>query len=120
MADKAWRGIIEASSTKMILRERINSACLEFGDILHVLVSTIGTGNLVNMCTVLPNLRRLPAIPVQAHAASLKLSARESDIKVLRPAPADAIMPYDIEKILGRTLKHAKLKGEHLIFFDFE
>lgn len=44
----------------------------------------------------------------------------EADVEVLRPAPADAIMPYDIKKIIGHSLKNAKQQGQHLTFFDIQ
>ena len=40
-------------------------ACSEVGDTLHELVSTTGTGNL-NKLTVLPSVKSVAAIPVQA------------------------------------------------------
>ncbi|MGD2118686.1 MAG: N-acetylneuraminate synthase family protein [Chromatiales bacterium] len=43
-----------------------------------------------------------------------------TDIEALRPAPADAVMPYDASKIVGRTVRHDKTAGEHLTFFDVE
>jgi sialic acid synthase SpsE len=44
----------------------------------------------------------------------------ESDFVALRPAPPEAIMPYDANKIIGRTLKCEKVEGDFLTFFDFE
>ena len=44
----------------------------------------------------------------------------ESDIEALRPAPLDAVMPYDIEKVIGKKLRVNKLMGQHLTFDDFE
>ncbi len=44
----------------------------------------------------------------------------ENNLEVLRPAPADAIMPYDLNKILGKRLNKNKTAGEHLTFFDVE
>lgn len=41
-------------------------------------------------------------------------------LEVLRPAPLEAIMPYDLEKVIGRTLNKDKALGEHLTFFDVE
>lgn len=42
----------------------------------------------------------------------------ESDLEALRPAPREGVMPYDIEKIVGKILKHDKLQGQHITFFD--
>ena len=39
--------------------------------------------------------------------------ARE-DLDVLRPAPADAVMPYDLGRVVGRRLATAVPAGEHL------
>ena len=35
-------------------------------------------------------------------------------LEVLRPAPPDAIFPYEIDKVLGRTLRTDLRRGEHL------
>jgi sialic acid synthase SpsE len=37
-----------------------------------------------------------------------------ADLKVLRPAPADAILPYDISRLIGKTLMVDKAEGEEL------
>ena len=42
----------------------------------------------------------------------------EENIEALRPAPAEAVMPYDLDKVLGRKLKVDKAKGEHFILHD--
>ncbi len=42
------------------------------------------------------------------------------DLIVLRPCPADAVQPYELSKVLGRTLRVAKAEGEHLCFGDLE
>lgn len=44
----------------------------------------------------------------------------ENDFEALRPAPLDAVMPFDANKIIGRTLKKDKLAGDFLTLFDFE
>ena len=36
------------------------------------------------------------------------------DVEVLRPAPVDAIMPPDIDKIIGKSLTQALAPGDHL------
>jgi sialic acid synthase SpsE len=35
-------------------------------------------------------------------------------LEVLRPAPPDAIFPYEMDKVLGRTLRNDLRRGEHL------
>ncbi len=37
-----------------------------------------------------------------------------ADLKVLRPAPPDAILPYEIDKLIGKTLMLDKQEGEEL------
>jgi N-acetylneuraminate synthase len=44
----------------------------------------------------------------------------EEHVIALRPAPPNAVMPYDMNLILGKTLKQNRKKGEHLSFFDFQ
>ncbi len=41
-------------------------------------------------------------------------------LEVLRPAPQNAIMPYDIDIAIGKTLKVPLKKGQHLKITDFE
>lgn len=41
-------------------------------------------------------------------------------LEALRPAPADAVFPYDEHRIIGRVLKHTKHAGEHLTIYDVE
>lgn len=43
-----------------------------------------------------------------------------ADLKVLRPCPADAVAPYDIQKIVGKKLRRSICSGEHLKWADFE
>ena len=43
---------------------------------------------------------------------------KREDLTVLRPAPTDALPPYEIHLVLGRQLRAAKVKGEHLTRFD--
>lgn len=40
------------------------------------------------------------------------------DVESLRPAPRDGIFPYDVSRVLGRTLARAISRGEHLRFED--
>ena len=44
----------------------------------------------------------------------------ESQLEVLRPCPADAIAPYQLADVLGRTLRRNVPAGEHLRWTDFE
>ena len=41
-------------------------------------------------------------------------------LEALRPAPFDAVMPYDLEKIVGHKLSRDKEAGQHLTMFDVE
>ena len=43
-----------------------------------------------------------------------------NDIEVLRPAPLDAILPFEMDKILGRRLLCSMEKGQHFKWTDFE
>jgi|AntAceMinimDraft_12_1070368.scaffolds.fasta_scaffold09151_3 N-acetylneuraminate synthase len=42
----------------------------------------------------------------------------KDDLSVLRPAPTDSLLPYEIDKVLGRHLRAAKERGSHLTLFD--
>lgn len=42
------------------------------------------------------------------------------DLEVLRPCPKDAIPPYEISQVVGRTLRRNLTKGEHLRWTDIE
>ena len=44
----------------------------------------------------------------------------EEDLEALRPAPTDAVMPYDIESLIGKKLKKDKLKGQHITLKEIE
>jgi N-acetylneuraminate synthase len=53
-----------------------------------------------------------------AHALPAGTLLARADLKVLRPAPREAIMPYDLEKVLGkRTLTDLK-EGQELRWTD--
>jgi sialic acid synthase SpsE len=43
---------------------------------------------------------------------------RESDVEALRPAPPDGVVPYDVDRVLGRRLIRALAQGEHLRYED--
>ncbi len=45
---------------------------------------------------------------------------KKSDLEILRPAPADAIFPYDEEKVLGRKLIIDKNAGDYIKFEDID
>ena len=76
-----------------------NRAWLELGLILHVEVSSKGTGSLKRLCIVCPNLRRFPAIPVHAHEANFRPSERALEASVLNtnvfPVPPGASIKFD-------------------------
>lgn len=42
------------------------------------------------------------------------------DVDVLRPAPLDAIFPFDIERVVGQRLRWAVKKGEQLVWDALE
>ena len=52
----------------------------------------------------------------RALAAGHVLTA--ADVEALRPAPADAVFPYDLPRVLGRKLTRPLAGGEHLRFDD--
>jgi sialic acid synthase SpsE len=39
---------------------------------------------------------------------------RAEDLEVLRPAPADGFAPWQLDRVLGRALKNAKVRGDHV------
>lgn len=43
---------------------------------------------------------------------------KRDDLNVLRPAPSDALLPYEIDLVIGRQLRTAKEKGQHLTRSD--
>lgn len=43
-----------------------------------------------------------------------------NDLNVLRPCPADAVAPYDIQKLIGKQLRRSVHAGEHLKWDDVE
>lgn len=42
------------------------------------------------------------------------------NLTVLRPCPADALPPYEINKVLGKQLRHSMKAGDHLRWCDIE
>ena len=51
---------------------------------------------------------------IAARDLSLGEMLTEDDIKVLRPAPLDGIFPYEMDKVLGQTLKADLEEGDHI------
>lgn len=45
---------------------------------------------------------------------------QKSDFAMLRPCPSDAIPPYKLGMLLGKTLRYSKAAGEHLKWSDLE
>ena len=45
---------------------------------------------------------------------------QKSDFAMLRPCPPDAIPPYKLDMLLGKTLRSSKAAGEHLKWSDLE
>jgi len=43
---------------------------------------------------------------------------QKSDFVMLRPCPSDALPPYMAEKLIGKSLRHSLLAGEHLRWMD--
>jgi len=42
----------------------------------------------------------------------------KKDLTVLRPCPIDGLPPYELEKLVGKTLKHPMHKGDHIKWID--
>ena len=55
-----------------------------------------------------------------AHDLSAGRALEKSDLVMLRPCPSDAIPPYKLETLLGKTLRCHKVAGEHLKWSDLE
>jgi N-acetylneuraminate synthase len=45
---------------------------------------------------------------------------QREDLCVLRPCPADAVLPYQLDDLLGRQLLRCKESGDHITFSDCE
>lgn len=43
-----------------------------------------------------------------------------NDVEVLRPAPLDAILPFEMDKMVGRRLCCSMERGQHFTWADFE
>jgi sialic acid synthase SpsE len=44
----------------------------------------------------------------------------KDDLEVLRPAPQDGLAPYRMGDIVGKRLRQAKTRGQHLRISDIE
>ena len=55
-----------------------------------------------------------------SHDLSAGSVIKKDDMTVLRPCPNDAIEPYMIEEVIGKTLKKDLIKGECLKWIDLE
>jgi N-acetylneuraminate synthase len=53
-------------------------------------------------------------------AAPAGATLNREDLTVLRPCPADALPPYEIEKVIGRKLRRPKQPGDHIGWTDLE
>lgn len=42
------------------------------------------------------------------------------DLSILRPCPPGAMLPFEIDCVVGKKLRHAKLTGEHFTHLDCE
>lgn len=45
---------------------------------------------------------------------------REQDLTVLRPCPPGVVLPYELNSLVGKKLRHAKKAGEHFMQMDCE
>ena len=44
----------------------------------------------------------------------------KEDLEVLRPCQAEGLPPYRMGEVLGKILRRAKARGQHLSFSDIE
>ncbi|HTK77833.1 MAG TPA: N-acetylneuraminate synthase family protein [Gemmataceae bacterium] len=92
----------------------------EMVDRTRELEYALGDGNK----TIQPNERDTAMIQrrclyaARALAAGTKLTRR--DITPLRPAYADGIFPYDLDRVVGRAVRRALAEGDHLRWTDLE
>ena len=79
----------------------------------HELEYAMGDGNKI----VEPNERDTVVIQRRSLRAAKNLKAgqtiSESDLEALRPAPRDAIFPFEIDRVVGRKLTRDILKGDY-------
>jgi sialic acid synthase SpsE len=92
----------------------------EMVDRTRELEYALGDGNK----TVQPNeqqtvmIQRRCLYAARDVAAGVKLGRQ--DLTPLRPAYADGIFPYDLDKVLGRATRRALREGDHLRWTDLE
>jgi len=48
------------------------------------------------------------------------MTIERDHLTVLRPCPADALPPYNLEKLIGKKIQHDVQKGEHLRWINIE
>jgi len=66
--------------------------------------------------TVVVQRRCLRAAAALEEGTTLK----REDIKPLRPAPPDAVFPYDIDKVVGRVLRRPMKEGDYFKWTDLD
>ncbi|WP_321324319.1 N-acetylneuraminate synthase family protein [Thiomicrorhabdus sp.] len=52
------------------------------------------------------------------HDITANTTLQKEDLEVLRPCPKDAIPPYEIEQVIGKSVCKNLIKGEHLKWSD--
>jgi len=89
------------------------SSWREMVDRTRDLEQSLGTG----IKTVEPNERETVVIQRRCLRAARDLPKgtviAEGDLEALRPAPLDAIMPYDLRKVVGRSLNRNVAQGDY-------
>lgn len=74
--------------------------------------------------TVEPNERETVVIQRRCLRAARDLRRgtvlAEGDLEPLRPAPADGIMPYDLRRVVGRSLKRSVAQGDYPKWTDLD
>jgi N-acetylneuraminate synthase len=96
------------------------SAWREMVDRTRDLEHSLGNG----IKTVEPNERETVVIQRRCLRATRDLphgtALAESDLEPLRPAPVDAIMPYDLHKVVGRSLNRDVPQGDYPKWTDLD
>lgn len=84
------------------------------------LENALGTGDKV----VVKNERETVVVQRRCLRAARVLNAgetiRREDLDVLRPAPADAIFPYELTRVVGRRLRQNIVAGDYLRWENLE